>query len=175
MLGDPSGAAALVQAVADQAWDTGWSLTGMGQFGPSLSPLDSRIIALGNTRDPRAIEVILAKLAALDATSAFSHHRALALAFETLRDPKAAAPLAALLHKPGMTGFACEDIATAKRTAETADPNVDRDRSLRELILARALYRCGDHEGLGKRILEAYSRDLRAYFARHAYLVLHAK
>ena len=47
-----------------------------------------------------------------------------------------------------------------------------REGSLRELILARALYRCGDNQGLGKQILTEYSKDLRGHYARHALAVL---
>ncbi len=53
-----------------------------------------------------------------------------------------------------------------------ADPNLSRTLSLRELILARALFRCGDHEGLGERILRTYTQDLRGHYARHAHAVL---
>jgi len=43
---------------------------------------------------------------------------------------------------------------------------------LKELYLARALYRCGDHEGLGQNTLREYSRDLHGHYARHAKAVL---
>jgi len=46
---------------------------------------------------------------------------------------------------------------------------------LRELYLARALYRCGDYEGLGKKILKEYARDLRGHYARHAQTILKEK
>jgi hypothetical protein len=48
----------------------------------------------------------------------------------------------------------------------------DRNSALREILLARALYRCGDKDGLGKRILSEYANDLRAQFAAHARAVL---
>jgi len=41
-----------------------------------------------------------------------------------------------------------------------------------ELVLARALYRCGDYEGIGKKILSEYAHDLRGHYSRHAYAVL---
>lgn len=40
------------------------------------------------------------------------------------------------------------------------------------LLLARALYRCGDHEGIGERILNEYTSDVRGLFVRHAEAVL---
>ena len=52
-----------------------------------------------------------------------------------------------------------------------------RDVSLtatRELLIARALYRCGDWEGLGEHTLRQYTQDLRGHFVRHAQAVLAA-
>ena len=89
----------------------------------------------------------------------------LSLALERLEDPAAATPLATLLQKPGMRGHA----RTSLR--ERGKPGV-REPALREITLARALYRCGDHEGLGKAVLEAYRGDVRGLFARHAQSVL---
>ena len=172
MLGDAAGADTLAKAVAETPWDDGWSFTGGGQFGGSLSPLDSLIVALGRTRQACALEPILAKAAALDANAAFSHHRAVAVALETLGKPEAASILAALLAKPGMTGYACTEIQNAKKASEFANPNMDRDRSIREVLLARALFRCGDQNGLARSLLEGYTHDLRAYFARHARNIL---
>jgi len=40
------------------------------------------------------------------------------------------------------------------------------------LILAKAFFRCGDVNGLGKEILTAYSEDLRGHSYRHASGVL---
>ena len=57
------------------------------------------------------------------------------------------------------------------------DHNVDARRRvgpLREITLARALYRCGDYQGLGRKILESYTHDLRGHLARHAKAVLEA-
>ncbi len=172
MLDDPTGAETLLRAVAEQPWDQGWSFTGMGQFGGSLSRLDSLIIALARTGSPKALEVILDKARALDATSEFSHHRAIAIAAETLGRPEAARGLVALLRKPEMSGHACRDIETARQRANLANPDLDRDRSIRELLLARALYRCGDFEELGEGILHEYAHDLRGHLARHAQAVL---
>ena len=175
MMGDAAGTDALVASVASQDWDSGWSFTGGGQFGASLSPLDSLIIALARTGDRAALEPIHDKAAALGPEHPFSHHRAVAVALETLVAPEAAPTLAALLSKPGMMGHAVTDIGDAKEQVAFADPNLSRELSLRELILARALFRCGDHEGLGERILTEYARDLRGHHARHARAVLAEK
>ncbi|MBN2311819.1 MAG: FAD-dependent oxidoreductase [Candidatus Hydrogenedentes bacterium] len=172
MLGDATGASTLIDAVASAEWDAGWSFTGGGQFGASISPLDSLIIALAHTRDERALAPIVAKVAKLGPESEFSHHRAVAMALETLADPAGARPLADLLRKHGMMGYAYTAIEDAQRGAQIPDQNTPRDRSLRELILARALFRCGDYEGLGEAVLKEYEQDLRGHHARHAHAVL---
>jgi len=176
MLGDPIGAGTLAEAVKSRDWDKGWNYTGMGQFGMSLSKLDSLIIALGRTRDKLALGPILDKLERLDADSEFSHCRAVAMALESLGDAAAVEPLARLMAKPGVRGHAFTDINRARH--ETPDSPVDttsRNQSLRELILARALYRCGDYQQLGEKVLKEYASDLRAHYARHAGAVLQQK
>lgn len=176
ILGDPTGAAALADAVQARQWDKGWKYTGMGQYGPSMSVLDSLIIALGRTRRSAALEPILAKVPQLGPENALSHHRAVAMALETLANPSAAKTLAELLQKPGMTGYAYPDLSAATRSipANPEDTST-RECSLRELILARALYRCGDYEGLGEKILRQYAQDLRGHYARHALAILKEK
>jgi hypothetical protein len=145
----------------------------MGQYGASISELDSLIIALGRTRDKKALKPILEKVKQLDASSEFSHCRAVAMALETLRDASAARSLAELLEKPGLKGHAFTDIEKAGRqTPPSATDTTTRNNSLRELILARALYRCGDYNQLGEEILRQYAGDLQAHYARHASEVL---
>ena len=48
----------------------------------------------------------------------------------------------------------------------------ERNRCLRELVLARALYRLGDVKGRAKSVLEAYRQDPRRAYAEHARLIL---
>ncbi len=176
MFGDSTGVQTLLSEIAQRSWDTGWRYTGMGQFGMSLSELDSLLIALGRTRDNRALDVILAKARQLNPQNEFSHYRAIAVALETLADPKAAAVLADLLKPPGMTGHAWTDLASVRATIHPSDTDTSaRNQSLTELVLARALYRCGDWEGLGTKLLEHYSRDIRGHYARHARAILAEK
>ncbi len=173
MMGDPTGAETLIEAVRGKKPDKGWRFTGMGQYGASLSPLDSRLIALGRTRDPRALKPILDFAAQLGAGSEFSHFRAVAEACEALGDPAAAPALAALLRKPGMMGHAVTNIAQAVHAPPPSPTDTSiRNAELSELVLARALYRCGDYEGLGERLLRAYARGLQGHYARHATAVL---
>jgi hypothetical protein len=175
MLGDAAGAATLAAKVSSYAaWDAGWNYTGMGQYGRSISELDSYVIALGRTKAAgTAIAPVLAKLALLDAADAFSHHRAVAIALEALGDPSAAGPLADLLELPNMTGHHVTSMAEARlRYGTSATETVPRNNSLRELHIARALYRCGDSGGAGAAILANYAQDYRGHYSRHARAVL---
>ncbi len=173
MLGDATGSEALLAVVRDAKWDEGWQHRGGG----NVSQLDGRIMALGHTRNKRAVPVLLAKLGQLKPESDFSHFRAVALALETIGDPAAAAPLAAALAMPGMTGYAHETLEQAIHfeVEQHGRTITTRHDSLRELMLARALYRCGDQDGRGEKVLRAYARDLRGPIARHAQAVLDAK
>jgi len=72
-----------------------------------------------------------------------------------------------------MSGHVISDVASAgQRSGPDPNDNTTRQTSIRELALARALYRCGDKDGLGKKILTAYTQDLRGHIARHARAVL---
>lgn len=173
MLGDGTGVEALVKTISAMAWDKGWRFTGMGQYGASLSPLDSYLIALGRTKDARGLEPVLEKARQLDEKAEFSHYRAIAMALEQFGDRAAARPLAALLRKPGMMGHAVTRIESAlKNNPASGTDTSTRNQALSELVLARALYRCGDFEGLGESILRQYARDLHGHYARHAQAVL---
>jgi flavin-dependent dehydrogenase len=175
ILGNDAGYETLEADVRQYAtWDDGWNFRAMGQFGSALSPLDTLVVALGHTRRPEAVPAIVEKLKLLNADSEFSHHRAAGLALELIGDRAATAPLTELLNKPGMMGHVQLDIKAAKEREVPGGVNaVDTRRaSIRELALARALYRCGDPDGLGEKILRAYTRDLRGHLARHAQAVL---
>jgi flavin-dependent dehydrogenase len=175
VLGDATGVETLLgKARSYEQWDEGWNYRGMGQFGAALSELDNLLVALGHAGDAKAVPVIVDKLRQLDAEQAFSHHRAVGLALELIRDPSAAEPLAELLAKPGMTGHVHKDIRAAIERGVPGGTNAEQTRreSLRELMLARALYRCGDRDSLGEKILREYTQDLRGHLARHAAAVL---
>ena len=173
LLGDATAAEGLVAALSGRGWDAGWNFRGMGQFGRSLSEMDGSVIALGATRSP-CICGLLDRLAGeLDSSSAYSHFRALAIAYESLGDKAGAQPLARLLRLPGVGGHA-KAPGSVPLIPGFANSAADEERSaaLRELCLARALYRLGDSGGLARRTLEAYSADPRGTFAGHARKVL---
>jgi len=179
LLGDNTGIDDLLGEIQSfEAWDEGWDYRSAGQFGMNMSPLDALIYAMGNTRDPRALPVLLDKLSQLNEEQAFSHHRAICVALEAIGDAQAAPSLARLLLSPGYRHHAVTSVQMAIRREEleprwaTTGP---RSKAIRELLLARALYRCGDHDHLGRTVLEEYVRDLRGHLARHAHAVLHGE
>lgn len=173
MLGDSTGSETLIRELKDADWDKGWNFRGMGQYGRTTSPTDNLVIALGRTRDKDGLDVILRMLEKLSDRSEFSHYRAVSMALETLKDTRAAKPIAGLLKQDGVMGHAFTDIADEiERTPASFGDTSTRNTSLRELILARALYRCGDDEGLGEKILKSYANDLRGHYATHAKAIL---
>ncbi len=177
VLGDPSGLEVLIAAIVKEpGLDKGWRYVGMGQFGASMSPLDCIFYAVGRLRDKKATPALVAKLKLLKPETEFSHYRALAWALDQIRDPAAAGPLAEVLSQPGVRGMAVTSIEkeldlSKKMHWTSTEP---RANALRELFLARALFRCGDKDGLGRKVLEEYARDLQGHFARHARAVLQA-
>ncbi|NQT52308.1 FAD-dependent oxidoreductase [bacterium] len=166
MMGNPAGVPILIEAVDGfKELDT----ESIDRYFPWATWLDSYLIALGRSRDPRALRPLLAKLALLERGTSHrgSHYRALALALEALGDPRAAGPLARVMKKTRL------DAATVTRLEPTKRTRRGKSGAT-ELALARALYRLGDHEGIGEKVLRAYARDLRGHFARHAQAVLDA-
>jgi hypothetical protein len=149
----------------------------MGQFGMSSSPYDNMIVALGRSGDPKAVSTIVSCIKVLSPGCDLSHARAVALACESLAEHDRQNLFAGAIHRllsgDGMSGFQQHDIDDVQADL-TDDPceNEVRNRALRELVLARALYRCGDCDGLGEEILRSYARDMRGHFARHARAVL---
>ncbi len=174
MLGIADGWKELIKAIDGfEDWDEGWNFTGMGQFGKSISYLDSLIIAVGRTKHVEALPTIFRLMEKLTPESEFSHFRAVAIALENIADQDAAEPLYNLLQMPGVRGHVMPDIETAKKLEPKFQNDVStRNNSLRELILGRALYRCGDLNGVGTQILNDYSKDLRGHYYRHSSGVL---
>lgn len=174
MIGVSVGWKELIKAINSfDNWDEGWNFRGMGQFGKSISYLDSLIIAVGRTKHSEALPTIFRLMEKLTPESHFSHFRAVAIALETIADQKATEPLLKLLQMPGVRGYVMPDIQTAKKLEPpNKTDNSTRNNSLRELILGRALYKCGDFNGVGNQILNEYSKDLRGHYYRHATGVL---
>lgn len=176
VLGDKSGVDTLIKALkAAPDLGDGWRYTGMGQYGHNMGPVDRLIYALGCAGDKRALPAILEKLKLLKPEDPFSHFRAISLSLEKLGDPQAAGALHDLLGLPGIQGHAAAGIKQAIERARkfpSMTATKPRSNAIRELILGRTLYRCGDRNGLGEKILKAYVKDLRGHLSRHAKAVL---
>ena len=183
ILRSPEGAPDLVAALASASgWDEGWNYKGMDQFGRSVSWLDSYMIALGRTHAKDAWTAVEPLAGKLTPSDAYSHFRSVALAAESIGDRRAVPVLARLLALPGVSGHAMNYEPAAipliddyKRFTQRNLGVADKERGdcLRELCLARALYRLGDTaDGLGRRTLEAYLSDPRRAYANHVRLVL---
>ncbi|HRJ71973.1 MAG TPA: FAD-dependent oxidoreductase, partial [Terrimicrobiaceae bacterium] len=169
LLGDATGAPALMEFVAANPWDKGWNYKALGNFGATLSRMDSYIMTLGRLGYRPAIPVIEKKASELTPASDFSHFRAIALALEDFGQPSSAPVLAALLSAPGMSGHEHADMKEILSDIKPSpSDNSTRAASLRELFLARALYLCGDENGLGQKILRNYSQDMRGHWVRFA-------
>ncbi|MFW6286603.1 MAG: FAD-dependent oxidoreductase [Candidatus Sumerlaeota bacterium] len=167
--GDAKVAPELADALEQSQWDDKILQGRMAEYAHLPTPVDSLVLALGKSGHEKAVPAIVHKMETLDADSTLSHHRSVALALEKSGDPAAARALAELLNRPRMKGHAMQRL----------EPLYDNPRSkrrreapLREIILARALYCCGDQNGLGKSILETYRKDLRGLFKQHATFVL---
>jgi hypothetical protein len=170
MLGDATGVDTLVEAVKHTPQEGGLSLHWSERMGRRMSDRDTYLIALGRTRDKRALEPILARVRDMDASTPFYSFRAVTLALEALGDPAASRPLAELLQKPGVGGYAMTSVSNISTNGY--GNGRERDMALRELALARVLYRCGDFEGVGEQVLKQYALDLRGVYALHATALL---
>jgi len=177
MMGQADGTKDLIEKVKGLSWDMGWNYRGMGQFNRSVSWVDSYVIALGRAKSKLALPVLFEKAQSLSATNEFSHFRAVAMALESIGDTSAAPVLGALLAKEGVSGYAFAMQAKLPVIPNYANREGDKERSacLRELAVARALYRLGDFEGRGEKVLRAYANDPRGAYANHVKLVLAGK
>ncbi len=170
VLGNKDVVPELIEATENiTSWDDKILQGGMAEYAHLPTPIDGLILALGYTKDKRALPAIQKKLASLDASVTLSHHRSVALALENIDNPQSAESIAGLLKKPGMRGFTMQEIEPLYNKKRQKRK---RTEPLREIVWARALYRCGDYQGMGKAILSSYCSDIRGLFARHAKAVL---
>lgn len=169
LCGDDTGEVTLAEYARGHDWDKGWHYTGMGQFGFSLSRLDSVLIALGLCGGRDAKRALKEKIQSLRPELEFSHFRALALALEKTPMEEACEPLTRCLLARGVKGNSRSELKAT--LAEIIDDTVDtseRNQELREIFIARALLACGDPQGLARKVLEGYAGDLHGHYARHA-------
>ncbi len=159
-------------------WDEGWHFTGHG-YEPRFGDLDRHIFSLGLTKNEAGMSTLLEKAEVLKPDDYFSHFRAIAVAFENIKSDKARDVLAKLLEMESMQGYDMDDYKDAlakvdleKKSSVYNRDTVIRNKELKEIFLARALYRCGDKNGLGKEILTNYAKGLNAIYAAHAWAIL---
>lgn len=163
-LGDASGKAVLEETVRTSGWDEGWNYTGMGQFGPSLSFLDSLLMVLNNIGGSR--DIILEKLQALRFETEFSHIRTVCMNLIAHPNSRAVAKLTELLGTPEARGNAVcrfRDVLNSNRP-DRNDTTL-RNAQLKELYLARALHSCDPENIQGRQILSEYANSMQACYA----------
>ena len=166
-LGDSSGKDLLCKAISSREWDQGWNYTGMGQFGRSLSELDSFLMALSEIGGDA--ELVLNKLRTLSIDHAFSHIRTISMALMRNPDPRAIPELERLLNTPGATGYAVKTLQDAldSNREERNDTSV-RNSQLKELYLAKALKACDPNSAKAAEILNSYLNGMQGYYALYA-------
>ena len=116
-----------------------------------LSRLDALITALGNARDTSVLPTILEKAKKLEPEDYLSHFRAITMATEAIGSREAVSVLLAMLTTPGVRGHSILSFAEARSNAvPDLNDTSTRNLALKELHLARALYLCGDQDGIGR-------------------------
>jgi hypothetical protein len=182
MCGENDGTSTLMAELENfSGWDEKIYQGSMADYAHLPTPIDALILAIGFSGDKSGLPLLLQLTEKLDSGVTLSHHRSVALALEKIADQSAAEPLAKLLQKPGMQGHAMLNLDDALTELDNngKGPNPvknssypKRTRALREIILARALYKCGDYNKIGKNILKTYQKDMRGLFVRHANQIL---
>jgi len=174
MLGDQTYSSVLKEKIQQyEVWDKGWHYTGMHQFGMSVSPLDALIISLGNAKDASTLPVILDKARLLQPEDYFSHFRAIAMSTEAINSKEAIPLLAEMLTTPGVRHYSIDSYTTARNQTVPGWEDVSiRNKALKELHLARALYMCGDKDEIGETVLRKYGSGLQGHYARYANEIL---
>lgn len=177
ILGKDKYAGVLAEEIEKQTvWDKGWHYTGGGQFGTCMSRMDALLIAMGNSRNPDYLPVVLNKARLLFPEDYFSHFRAVAMVTEAMGDNRAVPVLFDMLMMPGMRYHYISSYRDARRKTVPGDGDVSvRNAALKELHLARALYCCGDKEKLGETILQHYAEGLQGHYSRYASTILNEK
>ncbi len=136
--------------------------------GTVLKDEDEVIWALGLARHSAGVSALTKYLNDCPAENAyFSHLRALFIALGRIGDRAAAQAIHSFLTRDGVQGHHKGPLDEGALTREAIAP------AFIELFAAAALYRCGDHHGLGETILSRYLDDWRGHLVRYAGAVLH--
>ena len=141
-LGDATGLPALLEAVRPGG-------TAVNDLQPGGAGRLGMIRMIGYTRDPRAVPVLAEICCGRDTAADFQLVRSLAFALGRIADPSAAPALADLLRE-----------------------SKPRGRPSQTLMVACALYRCGDRDGVARQWLEQCAQQDDNTLARLAWQVL---
>lgn len=156
-----TGAAPFAKAL----WDQGFSHDLC--YGRRNSRKDQAIVALARSGNPSLAPVLVDLLRALPDDPAFSHLRAAALYLDAVPVAGAAPELARILA--AIKGHA---MRVGAASYPGLPPKAKRGAPVKELLVARALHKLGDRDGLAKAVLESYRGDPRKIFADFAQRVL---
>jgi hypothetical protein len=178
LFGDATGEDELVEWVQKHTWGDKW----IAGKDPGSNRMGAYILALGRAHSRKAVPAILARgkdLCDAGTTPTNLHVRILGLACEAIGDRAFAPLLANLLGLPGVSGHSMVMAPTIPAVpgydSRSNYSQKEKQATVRELNLARALYRLGDHEGKATAILNAYAEDPRGFYANFARLVLAEK
>ena len=186
VLGDSSGREVLLEAV-NQApdWGDGWDFSSQREKANSFGNVDRLVIALGFLETPEVQPSLIHKLELLEADSPLSHYKAVCLALRLNKHQLLTEPLAHLLNKPGVKGhiqplsyYAASggtDEKLSQRHRVNAQGGFELNAKFKEVLVAALLFECGDHEGLGREILESYTKDVNGHFAAYAHHILNSE
>ena len=118
----------------------------------------------------------LEKAKKLEPEDYLSHFRAITMATEAIGSREAVPVLLAMLTTSGVRGHSILSFAEARSNAvPDLNDTSTRNLALKELHLARALYLCGDQDGIGEEVLRRYADGLQGHYARYAQEILNSK
>jgi hypothetical protein len=183
VLGDAAGKQTLIKAVDDaEGWGEGWDFSSQREKANSFGEVDRIVIALGFLRISEVLPPLIRKLEMLHADSPLSHYKAVCLALRLNKSELLTEPLAHLLNKNGVKGhaqpltyYAASGGANGKlpqRYRINAQGGAELNAKFKEVLVAALLFECGDRDGLGRGILESYTRDVNGHFAAYAHQVI---
>jgi len=179
VLGDATGKKTLIEAVKNAPdWGKGWDYSNQRKYANTFGPIDRIVIALGFLRTAEVHKPLLEKLAQLTLKSPLSHYKAVCLALRMNKDKSLAEPLARFLKEKKLTGhteilsyYNSKDNVYVRKGVSPKGGTVLNNK-FKELLVAALLFECGDYQGEGRKILEAYTKDVNGHFAEYAHYVL---
>ncbi len=166
LFGDETGADAIVERVrAAEKWDEGWNYWGMGQSGDALSPLDKAIVALGmagskgGAGDPGEGRVAGCRVRLLPPSRGGDGPGAVGRPGRG-PGPGGTAPQAG--HGRPRPRYDRRGQNARRRVCPLREHRPHAARIAPRAVPGPALYRLGDHQGIGEATLRAYAPTFAA-------------